>query len=111
MRLARTLAVCFATAAVAAPAASARPQLPSPDSVDRNHPRQDLRSADTRDAAAGKETSLPPEVVTLRAQPPSAHTAVRWDDIAIGAGGMLGVGLLALGGASLVVRGRRPVAS
>jgi hypothetical protein len=103
------IAIALAAAAAVAPATAQADG--SPDAYDRNHPYQNLSNPDTRDAAAGQETSLPTQVYEVRTQPTSTPSSdsFHWEDVAIGAGGMLGIGLLALGGTTLVVRRRQPI--
>jgi hypothetical protein len=132
-RLARTAAIAIAIAATAAPTAFAddhwRPQdatpqdLRSPDARDAAEPRglyepmrpqdqpqppQDLRNPDTRDFADGRGTYNAPEVVVVKAAPPAEPTAtgIDWEDVGIGAGGLLAASLIALGGTLLVVQRR-----
>lgn len=77
------------------------------------HKRQDLRSGDARDAAAGRGTFSAPDVavVTLpksSAQPaPASSSGLDWTDAGIGAGGALTMVLLAAGGAVAVGHRRR----
>jgi hypothetical protein len=75
------------------------------------HKRQDLRSADARDAAAGRGTFSAPdvEVVTLpkSSVQPGASDGLDWTDAGIGAGGALTMVLLAAGGAIAVGHRRR----
>jgi hypothetical protein len=139
-RITHIAAVALAIAAAATPAASAMPaadpvatseglpqDLRSPDTRDAAEgrridtppppktPRQDFRHPDTRDFAEGRGTYNSPEVVVVRASPPAAQPAVGgidWEDVGIGAGGLLGVALLGLGGALAIVhrRGARQLA-
>jgi hypothetical protein len=88
----RTAALAAAILATAAPSALA----------------QDLSSPDARDAAAGRGTFNAPDVTVLKvAQEPAPQSGgVDWIDVAIGAGG--GLGVLAVGtGGALLVRGPR----
>ena len=118
IRLARSVALGLAIAALAAPAAGAQQQLKppdtrefaSPDARDRaraaeSHPYQDLRSPDTRDYADGRGTFNAPEVTVVRipeAAPPA--DGLDWADVAIGAAFAFACGLIGLGGALMVVR-------
>jgi hypothetical protein len=106
-RLTRTAAVALAIAATAAPAASADDHWRSQD---QPQARQDLRNPDTRDYADGRGTYNSPEVVVVKAPVPvAASTAgggIDWEDVGIGAGGLLGASLIALGGTLLVVQRR-----
>jgi hypothetical protein len=70
---------------------------------------QDLRTPDTRDYADGRGTYNAPDVVVVEAPAPAPEptvTGIDWEDVGIGAGGLLGASLLALGGALLVVQRR-----
>ena len=74
-------------------------------------PRQarDLRNPDTRDYAEGRGTYNAPDVVVVHAPAPVAEptaTGIDWEDVGIGAGGLLGASLIALGGTLLVVQRR-----
>jgi hypothetical protein len=78
-------------------------------------PPQDLRSADTRDYAEGRGTYNSPEIVVVKAPAPTvAPTAggIDWEGVGIGAGGLLGVVLIGLGGALAIAhrRGARELA-
>jgi hypothetical protein len=116
-RLTCTAAVAVAIVAAGAPAASAEPYdsrlsidaLPAfPTSA--VEPPQDLRNPDTRDFAEGRGTYNSPEVVVVKAPAPVAEQAtgggIDWEDVGIGAGGLLTASLIALGGAMLVVQRR-----
>ena len=132
-RLTRAAAIAVAIAATAAPTASADdhwrtqpapPQdLRSPDTrdaaqhrglyqpirpQDQPQPPQDLRNPDTRDFADGRGTYNAPEVVVVKAPPVAQPTAtgIDWQDVGIGAGGLLGASLIALGGTLLIVQRR-----
>ena len=84
-----------------------------------------MRSPDTRDAAEGRGTNNSPDVVIVRmpqpspaaASEPSSAGGIDWADAGIGAGSLLGLSLLALGGAVVIMHRRRaahgapPVAS
>jgi hypothetical protein len=124
-RLTRTAAIAVAIAATAAPAAYGQPQdLRSPDArdaeqhrgiyepmrpQDRPKPAQDLRNPDTRDFADGRGTQNSPDVVVVKMPAPvpePAVTGIDWEDVGIGAGGLLGASLIALGGTLLIVQRR-----
>jgi hypothetical protein len=124
-RLTRIAAVTAALAATAAPAAYGQPQdLRTPDARDaaqhrgiyepmqpeeQPQTRQDLRNPDTVDYANGRGTYNAPDVVVVEAPAPAPEptaTGIDWEDVGIGAGGLLGASLLALGGALLVVQRR-----
>ena len=70
---------------------------------------RDLRSPDTRDYAEGRGTYNSPEVVVVKAPVPAPEptaTGINWEDVGIGAGGLLAASLIALGGTLLVVQRR-----
>ena len=134
--LIRTGAVALAIAAVAAPAAVARPveapavwKLPNDfraadtvrDAVvtrgqyeptrpeDQPQPAQDLRSPDTVDAANGRGLEQAPQVIVVEAPAPTSTPAadgIDWADIGLGAGGVMALSLIALGGGLIVVHRR-----
>jgi hypothetical protein len=104
-----------------APTAERTHDLRSPDARDAalhrglyepmrpaDQPPQDLRNPDTRDFADGRGTYNAPKVVVVKASPvaPSTATGIDWQDVGIGAGGLLGASLIALGGTLLVVQRR-----
>jgi hypothetical protein len=71
--------------------------------------RQDLRSPDTRDVAAGRKYPPTPTVVSLRPiEVPASVSADSFDWVAAvaGAGAAIGIMLLIMSGALLVVRRR-----
>jgi hypothetical protein len=111
-KLSRTAALAATVAALAAPAAHA--QGPSPDARDAAtgwhgaRPPQNLASPDAHDAAQGRGTFSAPEVTILKVPQPAQASGggVDWADVGIGAGGVLGVVLLAGFGAALVTRRR-----
>jgi hypothetical protein len=134
-RLTRAAAVALAVAATAAPTAMAKPmdapadyKLPhdfqtadSRDAVvqrglyepmrpeDQPQPPQDLRMPDTVDYAEGRGTYNAPEVVVVEAPAPAPQPAadgMDWADIGLGAGTVMGLSLIALGGGVLLVRRR-----
>jgi len=127
-RFTRPAALGLTLAALAAPTAAAQQDLRSPDARDAartsslagttSTPRQDLRPPDTRDYAEGRGTFNAPEVTVVKlAQPapaPAGDGGIDWGDVGIGAGGALGLALLALGGTFAVVhrrQGARPMAT
>ena len=115
-RITRSAALGLTLAALAAPTAGAVPaDLRSPDARDAAlsveaaaaAPRQDLRSPDARDRAAGRGTFSAPEVTVVKvSEPAPAPTSggLDWTDAGIGAGGMLGLVLIGVGGALVIVR-------
>jgi hypothetical protein len=141
-RLTRAAALGLALAAVAASTASAntvdlrsqmgtsslagttssapRQDLRSADARDaarsaharQGQPQQDLRSPDTRDLAAGRGTFSAPEVTVVKVTEPAPPSAgIDWGDTGIGAGSMLGLILLALGSTLAVIHHRRNAAA
>lgn len=101
-----TLAAVAATAALAPAGALARPIQERGASV--KAPSQELRSSDARDAADGRGTFNSPQVVVVKAQPRSAPAnGIDWADAGIGAGGLLGMSVIALGGTLLITHRRR----
>ncbi len=76
---------------------------------------QDMRSPDTRDVAAGRGTYNSPDVVIVKvpqaspaaAPGPSSAGGIDWADAGIGAGSLLGLSLIGLGGALVIVHRRR----
>ncbi len=123
-RLTRIAVVTAAIAATAVPAYGQPQDLRSPDArdaeqyrgiyepmrpQDQPQPAQDLRNPDTVDYADGRGTYNAPDVVVVEAPTPApapTATGIDWEDVGIGAGGLLGASLLALGGALLVVQRR-----
>ena len=127
--LTRAAALGLALAGLAVPVANAQPQdLRSPDARDAApavrppqdlrgpdardaatlvQTSQDLRSPDSRDAAAGRGAFNTPEVMVVKLPQPSAAPVVAggidWADAGIGAGGLLAVLALGLGGAFAIV--------
>jgi hypothetical protein len=97
--VARSAALGLALAALAAPAAGAQQE---------DHPPQDLRSPDARDAGEHRGDVSAPEVTVVKVpQASPANEGLDWGDAGIGAGGLLGLMLLGLGGALAVVHHRR----
>ena len=110
-RLTRSAALGLAIAALAAPAAIADPHAQDPNYPIQGATYQDLRSPDARDAAEGRGTFNAPEVTIVKvpAAPAPAPVAdgLDWNDVGIGAAGVLGLTLIALGGAYAVVKTSR----
>lgn len=116
-RLTRSAALGLTVVALAAPAAGARPaDLRSPDARDaaraaqtqQDQPRQDLRSPDTRDHAVDRGTFNAPEVTVVRVtEPAPSGGGLDWADAGLGAGGMLGLVLLALASIVAIVHHRK----
>jgi hypothetical protein len=99
--------------------AAPRQDLRSPDarnaarSADtrQGQPRQDLRSPDTRDRAEGRGTFSAPDVTVVKVVDPAPPSGgIDWGDAGIGAGGMLGLILLALGGSLALIHRRQNAA-
>jgi hypothetical protein len=98
------LAAVLAAATLATPA-TARP-IDSPGHPSESRPRQDLRSPDARDAAAGRGTFNAPDVTVIKLpqSAPSPRGGVDWADAAIGAGGATGLLAISLAGAMTLRR-------
>jgi hypothetical protein len=81
--------------------------VPAPRSVSV---RADLRSPDTRDAGEGRGTHNAPDVMVVKLREPApapvSADGIDWSDAGIGAGVLLGLAVLALGGAFAVARHR-----
>jgi hypothetical protein len=110
-RLTRSAALGLAIAALAAPTALADPHAQDPNYPIQGAAYQDLRSPDARDAAEGRGTFNAPEVTVVKvpANPPATPVAdeLDWSDVGIGAAGVLGLTLIALGGTVAVVKTSR----
>lgn len=109
--LTRSVTAALVAAAITAPAAGAQQQFGSPDAMDRNaraSSSHDMRGADAR----GVPTDAPDIRVVRITQPAptpaSADGALDWPDTLVGAGGALGLTLLAIGGTLVLVRRRHP---
>ena len=119
-RLTRAGAVALVIAAAAAPSAVARPvdgpadwKLPqdfqTADTREALPPPQDLRNPDTVDYADGRGTYNAPDVVVVKDPVPAAQPAadgMDWADVGIGAGSLLALSLIALGGGLVIVQRR-----
>jgi hypothetical protein len=68
-----------------------------------------MRLPDTRDAAAGRGTFNSPEVTVVKVPQasPAPDGGLDWGDAGIGAGGLLGLILLGLGGILAVMHRRQ----
>lgn len=107
-RLIRSTAVGLALAAVAAPTALADPHAADTHARAEAAQKQDLRSPDARDAADGRGTYTAPDVMIVKVpEPAPADGGIDWADAGIGAGGLLGLVLLAGGGSLAVVHRRQ----
>jgi hypothetical protein len=107
-------------AARAAESAQEQPgrDLRSPDARDaaraaelaQDQPGQDLRSPDARDAAEGRGSFNAPDVTVVKVTKPSTSGGgIDWADAGIGAGGVLGLVLLALGSTLAITYRRQSV--
>jgi hypothetical protein len=111
-RFTRPAALGLALAAFAAPTAVAQQLTPDArDAARVAQVRHDLRSPDTRDAAAGRGTFNAPDVVVIKLRQPSASPTasasadgIDWADAGIGAAGLLGLILFALSAFAVVHR-------
>ena len=77
--------------------------------ADQRQPPQDLRHPDTVDFANGRGTYNSPEVVVVKAPEPVAQPTsggIDWADAGLGAGSLLGITLIGLGGALFIVHRR-----
>ena len=119
-RITRTAALALALAAMSAPAALAQ-DLRMPDTRDASPAEpvvldQDLRNADQRDVTPPQDfrgadaTGAPTQgsaVVVVRAPEAAPASGIDWGDAGIGAGGLLGITLIGLGGTLLVLHRRQ----
>jgi hypothetical protein len=111
----RIITITLATLALAAPAAVARPvsdsgEVRTSSLAGTADPAQDLRSPDTRDAAAGRGTFSAPNVAVVRLSSPApdgADGGFDWGDAGIGAGSLLGMIAVGFGGAAAIAHRRR----
>ena len=102
-RLTRSAALGLTIAALASSPAFADPYASDPNyPLEDTSGYQDLRSPDARDAATGRGTfNAPRGHGRAGADPDPAAAAaggIDWADAAIGAAGVLGLGLVAFGG-------------
>jgi len=108
-RITRSAALGLALAALAAPAAMGQQDLRNPDTRDAAvvpaaDMLQNLRSPDAVDAADGRGTFSAPDVTVIKVPAPSTPTTspepagLDWTDAGIGAGGVLVLALLSVGG-------------
>jgi hypothetical protein len=112
--LTKWAAPALAAGALAAPTAAAqrRQDLRSPDARDaaaRIQSGGDLRSPDARDAAKGRGVWSAPRIVVVRVSRPevSGSAGFDWADAGIGAGAVVGLVLVGVGGTLVVAhRGR-----
>jgi hypothetical protein len=107
-RLTCSTAVGLVLAALAAPTALADPHAADTHARAEAAQKQDLRSPDTRDAGEGRGTYTAPNVMIVKVREPvPAQAGIDWADVSIGAGGLLGLILLGLGGSLAVVHRRK----
>ena len=118
-RLIRSAAVGLTVVMLAAPVAGAVPaDLRGPDAQDaakaaaiqKDRPRQDLRTPDARDQAAGRGTFTAPQVTVVKVSEPAqaaGGAGLDWADAGLGAGGMLGLVLVAVAGVLAVAHRRK----
>jgi hypothetical protein len=109
-RLTRSAALGLTIAALAAPAAIADPYAQDPNYPLPETTYQDLRSPDARDAAEGRGTFNAPEVTVVKVPAPSTAPAadgLDWNDVGIGAAGVLGLALIAVGGGVAIIKTSR----
>jgi hypothetical protein len=111
-RITVTASLCVAFAALAAPAAYAQQDLRSPDTRDAAAAAAqrytDLRNPDTRDIADRGGVSPKVTVVEVPVASSSAEGGLDWGDAGIGAAAMLGLILLAAAGALAVTHRKGP---
>ena len=111
-RLTRSAALGLTIAALASSPAFADPYASDPNYPlkDNAGGYQDLRSPDARDAAEGRGTFNAPEVTVVKVpaeSPAPAADGIDWADAGIGAAGVLGLTLVAIGGGIAVVKTSR----
>jgi hypothetical protein len=98
------------------PVAHARQDLRSPDARSGLAPQAvtvgaDLRTPDSRDAGEGRGTFNAPDVMVVKVREPapvSVSDGLDWGDAGIGAGVLVGVAALGLGGVLAAARRRGP---
>ena len=90
----------------------------SPDAVSARQPKTvepvvDMRTPDAKDHGEGRGTYSAPDVTVVKVvDPQPAGTGFDWGDAGIGAGGLLGLALIAIGGTAAVAHRRhRPGAA
>ena len=104
--------------AAGTPVAQTMKDLRTPDAADAGTPATttagtDLRTPDAVDHGLGRGTFSTPDVTVVKVVDPPPTTGFDWGDAGIGAGGLLGLILVALGGTLVVSHRRRrmPLAS
>ena len=75
----------------------------SPSEPSTIEPVADMRTPDTRDHGEGRGTFSAPEVTVVKlVEPAPTASGFDWGDAGLGAGGLVGLILLALGGTAVV---------
>lgn len=111
-RFARTIGLGITIAALGASTAGAQPaDLRTPDAVDAGQKPAvrvvDMRTPDAKDYGEGRGTFNAPDVTVVKLVDPAVtSTGFDWADAGIGAGGLLGLVLIALGGTAAVAHRR-----
>ena len=103
------------------PVAQTKKDLRTPDAVDAGTPATtattpgtDLRTPDAVDHGLGRGTFSAPDVTVVKVVDPPPTAGFDWSDAGIGAGGLLGLILVGLGGILVVTHrrhSRMPLAS
>lgn len=135
-RFARTIGLGVTIAALGASTAGARPvdlfstdaagagqaqtttrytpaDVRSPDALSAGQPKTtepvvDMRTPDAKDHGNGRGTFSAPDVTVVKlVEPQPTSTGFDWSDAGIGAGGLLGLALIALGGTAAVAHHRQ----
>jgi hypothetical protein len=84
----------------------------SPDALSAGQPKTtepvvDMRTPDAKDHGEGRGTFCAPDVTVVKVvDPQPTNTGFEWGDAGIGAGGLLGLALIALGGTAAVAHRR-----
>jgi hypothetical protein len=111
--LVRTVGLGLTIAALSASTAGALPSdLRTPDAIDAAQPKTaapavDMRTPDAKDLGQGRGTFSAPDFTVVRVvDPQPTGTGFDWGDAGIGAGGLLGLVLIALGGTAAVAHHR-----
>jgi hypothetical protein len=87
--------------------------LRSPDAVSAGRPKTtepvvDMRTPDAKDHGEGRGTFSAPDVTVVKVvDPQPTNTGFDWGDAGIGAGGLLGLALIALGGTAAIAHHRQ----
>lgn len=134
-RSTRTIGLCITIVALGASTAAARPidgpmhdaiasgqqqattrytpsDVRSPDAVSSGQPKTtepvvDMRTPDAKDHGEGRGTDSAPDVTVIKVvDPQPISNGFDWGDAGIGAGGLLGLALVAIGGTAAVAHRR-----